>query len=364
MKLFDFGPIATFLGRGSASITVPTMDGAFRPNDFLEKAPVIASHPGADALAAANGRLYLSAGDSVYEIGENASGPAARFDDTVTALAVSGDMMAVGLANGGVCVTGGQPDKRIIAEIAGRRINCPTALYFQGRRLIVANGSDRNQANDWSRDLLERNSCGEVLSIDLQGGEEKILASRLAYANGLAETSSGQIAVSQSWRHCISVLDKEKDTVSACQNLPGYPSRISRAPDGGYWLAIFGMRTQLIEFILREDSYRQQMLETVRPEYWVAPSLTSREHFMDPLQQGGVKQLGIKKPWAPPRSYGLAVKLDADFNPKFSVHSRAGGQCHGVTSAVEIDGTLYVASRGAGQVRAVDLAAVEQETVR
>ena len=364
MKLLDFGPIAAFLGRGRASITIPSMDGAFRPNDFLEKARVVAEHPGADCLAIANGRLLLSAGDSVYAVGAENSDPVARFEDSVTALEASGDLIAVGLASGGVRIIGGKQEDRVFTEITGRAISCPTALSFQGNSLVVANGSSQTKAEDWSRDLLERNASGEVLSIDLESGAEAVLGSHLAYANGLTETASGQIAVSQSWNHCISVLDQQKTIASVCQNLPGYPSRISRAPDGGYWLAIFGMRTQLIEFILREDGYRNQMLETVPPEYWVAPSLTSREHFMDPLQQGGVKQLGIKKPWAPPRSYGLAVKLDADFNPKFSVHSRAGGQCHGVTSAVEIDGTLYVASRGAGQVRAVDLAVVEQETVR
>ncbi|MDF2367969.1 hypothetical protein [Sneathiella sp.] len=364
MKLFDFGPIAKYLGRGEASITVPMLDGAFRPNDFLEKAQVVAEHPGADCLAVDKGRLFLSAGDSVYPVGEEASDPVARFDDDVTALAINGDLVAVGLSNGGICIRGGDPENRVITEIAGRSINCPTALYFQGNRLIVANGSDRTQADDWSRDLLERNIGGDVLAIDLKSGAEEILASHLAYANGLTETSDHKIAVSQSWNHCVSILENQNIAATASRNLPGYPSRISKAPDGGYWLAIFGMRTQLIEFILREDSYRTQMLETVPPEYWVAPSLTSREHFMDPLQQGGVKRLGIKKPWAPPRSYGLAVKLDANFNPILSVHSRAGGLFHGVTSALERDGILYVTSRGAGQVRAVDLAIVEQETVK
>ena len=106
------------------------------------------------------------------------------------------------------------------------------------------------------------------------------------------------------------------------------------------------MRTQLLEFVLREHAYRKRMLATVPPEYWIAPALESRENFLDPLQQGGVKQLGIKKPWAPPRSYGLVVKLDPGLNPEFSLHSRVGGTRHGVTSVCEREGLLYVVTFG------------------
>jgi len=217
---------------------------------------------------------------------------------------------------------------------------------------------------DWSRDLLERGQDGQVVSFDLKSGQPVKLASDVAWAGGLAETPDGKIVVSQSWRHCISDVSDLDEERSLCQNLPGYPSRISPASDGGYWLSIFGMRTQLIEFILREDKFRKQMLETVPPEYWVAPALVSREHFLDPMQQAAVKKLGIKKPWAPPRSYGLVVKLDKEFQPNFSLHSRVGGLRHGVTSAVERDGMLYVVSRGAGQVIALDLSVIEEDIVQ
>jgi len=71
------------------------------------------------------------------------------------------------------------------------------------------------------------------------------------------------------------------------------------------------------------------------------------------LQGGGVKQMGVLKPWAPSRSYGLVVKLDAAFAPVKSLHSRADGSRHGTTSALEHEGTLFVASKGGDAVLAI-----------
>ena len=56
------------------------------------------------------------------------------------------------------------------------------------------------------------------------------------------------------------------------------------------------------------------------------------------MQGGGLKQLGILKPWAPTRSYGLVVRRDAEGEPRASFHSRADGRRHGITSCVEADG--------------------------
>jgi hypothetical protein len=364
MSLLDFGPIASFLGRGEASITVPTLDGAFRPNDFLETADLFGEYAGADTIVVADGRLLLSAGREVLQIGPGTRKVMATFDDDITALCAEGAAIAVGLASGGVSIVGGPHDGSHIDAVKGKPLTCPTALLLEGDRLTITEGSDRTTPAHWSRDLLERNVCGRVVRVDLNSGQQETLASKVAYANGLVKTPAGDLVISQSWRHCLSPITDLSKTGSPCHNLPGYPSRISAADDGGYWLAIFGVRTQLIEFVLREDQYRKRMLDTIAPEHWIAPSLVSQTDFLAPLQQGAVKKLGVLKPWAPPRSYGLVVKLDSGLRPLFSLHSRVGGLRHGVTSAVEVDGVLYVVSKGAGQVVAVDLASVQREIVQ
>lgn len=129
-------------------------------------------------------------------------------------------------------------------------------------------------------------------------------------------------------------------------NMPGYPARIAPAAGGGHWLAVFAMRTQLIELVLREAQFRREMMRSVEPELWIRPALKTTGSYLEPLQGGGIKKLGIRKPWAPPRSYGLVVRLDASCEPVFSLHSRVDGSNHGVMAAREIGNRLFVAAKG------------------
>ena len=84
--------------------------------------------------------------------------------------------------------------------------------------------------------------------------------------------------------------------------------------------------------------------------------LSSGRDFREPLQGGSIKSMGILKPWAPTRSYGLVVRLDAGFAPVSSLHSRADGRRHGITSALEWRGELWLASRGGDELVAAPLA--------
>jgi hypothetical protein len=134
------------------------------------------------------------------------------------------------------------------------------------------------------------------------------------------------------------------------EDLPGYPWRIAPASGGGWWLTCFAMRTQLVEFVLRETAFRKRMLREIDPRWWIAPSLRSGTSFLEPLQLAHLKTMGVVKPWAPPRSYGLVIRLDERGVPAGSLHSRFDGVHHGIVSAVEHDGALYLLSKGSGRV--------------
>ena len=54
----------------------------------------------------------------------------------------------------------------------------------------------------------------------------------------------------------------------------------------------------------------------------------------------------------------MVVRLDAMMQPQFSLHSRANGNRHGVTSVLEQRGALYVASKGGDCVLALKPKAV------
>lgn len=336
-----------FAGRGEAAVTVPPMDGALRPNTALEAARVVAAAPAPDNLVVHAGRVLFSTGGELRALEDGTT--VARHESPIACAAADGERLAVGLEDGTLILDG-----RTIRTLEGARIVCPTALAFDGADLLVALGSDRHGPAEWKRDLMLRGSSGagtgSVWRIPPDGAPT-CLASGLAWPNGLLPRADGLI-VAESWRHRLLRLGGAAP-VPVLSDLPGYPARLCAAPDGGAWLALFAPRSQLIEFVLREPGYRARMMAEVPSQYWVAPALYSGRSFLEPLQGGGVKQMGILKPWAPTRSYGLVIRLDAALAPGASLHSRADGTRHGTTSVLDRAGSLFVTAKGGDAVLAV-----------
>lgn len=338
--------IDNFFGRGEAAVTVPPLDGALRPNRALDAATDRVALDGVDCLAEAGGRLYASAGALVMVRGAGGDwSEHRRFDAPVVALASVAGGLALALADGRVMVLGGAVDGW--QQATGPR--CITALADGGDAVLVTNGAEGHTPDDWQRDLLNRGATGSVWRYPLGGGAGTRLAQGLAWPAGVLAVEGG-VVVSEAWRHRILRLDG--GILHA--DLPGYPGRMTRG-QGCVWLTMFAPRSQLVEFVLREPAYRKRMMAEVPQPYWVAPKLRSGRSFYESLQGGGVKQLGMLKPWAPTMSAGICVQLDTAFQPRASLQSRADGTTHGVTSAVEQGGRVYVAARGDGVIVSVPL---------
>ncbi|MBS0447402.1 MAG: strictosidine synthase [Proteobacteria bacterium] len=351
--MFDSLKAATdrLLGRGSAAITVPVMDGAFKPNRVLDDARVVAEMPGIDDLASDGDVLWASAGPVLHRIGDDGKAvEARRFDAEITALAVRRGNVAVALGGRRIDVIAPDGSTASLSTLVGRPLACVNALAYAGDdELVFSDGSQRNGPEAWCRDLMELGRGGRAgrWSIGMPMAAE--LAHGLRYAYGILPQGDG-VLVSESWRHRV-VQTGGKPVLS---ELPGYPSRMTPASGGGWWLTCFVCRTQLVEFVLREKAYRERMLAEIDPRYWIAPALASGRSFLEPLQGAGVKQMGVLKPWAPPRSYGLVLRVDAQGQVAASLHSQVDGRHHGITAVAEHRGRLYVASKGSGRLLVVD----------
>jgi hypothetical protein len=197
---------------------------------------------------------------------------------------------------------------------------------------------------------MGKNARGSVWRLDLASGRRDRLAGDLAFPYGVLPDAAGGLVVAESWRHRLLRIKPEGGIEPVLTKLPGYPARLAAAADGGAWLCLFAPRNRLIEFILEEDAYRADMMREVAREHWIAPALSSGAQFLEPLQCGGVKTMGIHKPWSPTRSYGLLVRLDRNLRPVASFHSRANGRRHGITSALERDGRVLVTSKGGNAI--------------
>ncbi|RST85346.1 strictosidine synthase [Aquibium carbonis] len=337
--------IDSVFGRGDAAVTVPSLDGALRPNRALDEATDRASLQTVDCLAMFGDTLVASAGAELFELGSNGTWDR-RTDlgSTITCIASLPDGIVAALQNGDIVVHGGVRD--------GRRYRldpasiCMTDMAYGEGTLYVAVGSATKGADAWQRDLLERNASGSIWRIDLDSGSASRIAAGLAWPAGVVVDGNG-LVFSEAWQHRLARVDLERaDTPRVLiADLPGYPGRLSKGADG-FWLAMFAPRSQLVEFVLREPAYRSRMMAEVPEAYWVAPRLRSGRSFYESLQGGGVKHLGILKPWAPTMSAGLCVQLDRSFQPRSSLQSRADGATHGVTCAVEHRERLFIAARG------------------
>lgn len=360
------------LGRGDAAITVPVMDGALKPNRILDNAEVVATLHDIDDLATDGQTLYASAGKLLYRLDAARLVEVHRFDADITALAVrSAHRLAVALGGRQVVLLSTGADGRL-AETArlDRLGNAPlhgvNALSFESDdSLLLSDGSAKFGPGDWCRDLMDKGHSGRVgrwrIGAVGQPGTTELLASGLQHAFGVlslgdgdAAGAQGRVVYSESWRHRIAQTSTNAAKVLLA-DLPGYPSRMARAGRGGFWLSCFVCRTQLVEFVLREDAYRNRMLQDIDPRYWIAPSLRSGASYLEPLQGAGVKQMGVLKPWAPPRSYGLVLHVDGQGHVTESLHSQVDGQHHGITAIAEVGNALYAASRGSGRLLRVSL---------
>ncbi len=340
-----------WLGRGEASITTPPMDGAFRPNDLLDTAGSVLEAPAPDDLAITGLGLLVSSGRSLLRVNPTGDAPAASFDADISAVAGLPDGgAAAGLVDGRIVFAGGRYDRKTIE--ARTDVRCITALAAAADgALLVANGSATRGPADWKRDLMEKGASGSVWRLEPASGAWTQIAGELAYPNGLLDEGDS-VVVSESWRCALTRISRGAGGRGAqvLEDLPAYPSRLSRGLDEAVWLALFAPRSQLVEFVLSEDNYRRRMIDDIDADYWVAPCLRSGRSPLEPTQRGGVKQLGVMKPWSPSRSYGLIARLDGAFRPKASLHSRTNGRRHGVTSCLASEGRLYFTAKGDGVV--------------
>ena len=347
-----------FRGAGESAVTVPPMDGALRPNRLLEEAPLAASAEAPDDLAHDGRSVVFSSGPQLCRLGEGGAETIAHLGSDITALAATPrGRIAAALASGSIAVLEADGTRTSIAALGEGPARCVTALTFaSGGELLVAQGSSKRSQADWKRDLMERRADGSVWRLSADGLRQTRIASGLSWPHGIVMASDGRLVVSESWKHRLVALVEGRTPQTVLADLPGYPARIRRLSAGGYVLAVFAPRNQIIEFVQREPAFLARMFEEIDEAYWAAPSLKPSQTFLEPLQGGAQKHLGMLKPWAPTRSYGLVVRLDEAFRPVASWHSRADGTRHGVFSCLPDGDRLLAASRGGDAIVAIPLA--------
>lgn len=348
-----------FRGSGEAAVTVPPMDGAFRPNGIIEEAEALLTFESPDNLAWNGRRVLFSSGKVLLALCGDKQGAVAErvevFSSTISCVGALNDgSLAVGLSEGGIEIRHGTHDGLVLSSLNGTEIICPTALRFaDANTLFACLGSAVHRPEAWKADLMKGRAAGSAWRIDLQTGRAECLAAGLAFPYGMMITEEKSVVVAESWRHRLIEIDAKGTVKVLLEDLPGYPARLESATGNGAWLCVFAPRTQLMAFVMGESAFRRRMMNEIDPDHWIAPSLSLPKGYLEPLQGGALKHLGIMKPWAPSQSYGLIVRLNDRFQPVDSLHSRADGKRHGITSCLEHNGSLLATSKGGNVILAM-----------
>lgn len=338
---------------------IPVLDGGFAPNQRLEEAALLTEMPGARSLALDdNGGLFVAAGHAILHY-ENAHVPPPRvFADAeaaIGALAWHDGLLFACIAGHGVRAF--DADGRVIGEVTeaeGKALRCALAVTVAADGTVfITDGSRDNGPDLWLQDLMQcRPPSGRLIAWKRGQDGASVVAGSLAWPAGVAVAPDQRaLLVAESWTHRLLAIPREGGAPRVLvKNFAGYPGSLTADPEGDYWICFFALRSQLTEFVLREAGFRKRMMETVPPELWISPTLGGRLDVREPTQVGRIKKLGIQKPWAPARSYGLVARIDATGYALESLHSRSAGTVHGVTGAVRRGEELLVVAAGHGKL--------------
>ena len=334
------------------TLTVPPMDGAFRPNTAIETAKIVTKGDQPDNVVVAGESAFYSDGARVMRLAaDGRTETFAALPDTVTAMAAASDgTLAIATVSGAISFVGPRQSALRALKIEAAQGDITAMAFVDAERLAVTVGSQANPGSKWREDLMQMRRAGAAWIANVSSGATEKIADGLGYPAGVVGGGSDELVVAEAWLNRLVTIDRRGARRVLLEHLPAYPGRLSPSSRGGYWLALFAPRNQLVEFVLREPTYRKRMMREIEPDCWVSPSLTPHDSPLSPMQEGGVKIGGMTKPWAPSLSYGLIARLDRNCQPQSSLHSRADGRRHGVTSAVEFGERLLATSRGAGLV--------------
>lgn len=352
--------VLDFVFGASRKHPIPTMDGALSPNDDLEN--LVSRQirmPDDVALAASNNGLLVSAGANLVELYDGSSERNVKsFKSAISAFTRLNDGSLVSAVDEGGLVHLDSEYREVesVDRVEGTALRGVTAIVADrdGTGVYFTIGSTEYMAGEWVRDLMAGNRKGLMGHWSFGKGAE-ILRTNLAFPNGLLwEPEGKRLLYTESWSHSVSAVTVHGGEFGAVEmlieNLPGYPARLGAAREGGFWLALFALRTQLVELVLREKAFREDMIRSLEPGLWICPALASTGSHWEPLQMGGMKKLGIQKAWAPSRSYGLVVRADATGEIQESLHSRNNGSCHGITAVREVGDRLIIVSKGGNKL--------------
>ncbi|MDP3960211.1 MAG: SMP-30/gluconolactonase/LRE family protein [Pseudorhodobacter sp.] len=202
--------------------------------------------------------------------------------------------------------------------------------------IYFTDATRRYDIENWGLDLLEARPNGRLISYDPMSGKTRTVCDNLIFPNGVCLTHDGKyLLVASTWTCSILIFDLANIAAGPrvfMSGLPGYPDNINRASDGGYWIALAGMRNPVIDAAMTLPGLRLRMSKQVPPTNWLFGNLNI----------GGV------------------LKADGAGVIRQALWDAADGPLYMITSMREHKGALYLGGVTNNKIGRLDLPGADQ----
>lgn len=143
--------------------------------------------------------------------------------------------------------------------------------------IFFSDATKRYDIESWGLDMLEGRPNGRLLRYDPKTRKTRTVCDNLLFPNGVCLTHDGEhLLVASTWACSLLVFDLKNLSAGPrvfLSGLPGYPDNVNRASDGGYWVALAGMRNPVIDLAMRHPGLRRRMTRAVAPPHWLFANL-------------------------------------------------------------------------------------------
>lgn len=186
-------------------------------------------------------------------------------------------------------------------------------------RIWFSEATIRYEMHSWHLDGLEGRGNGRLICYDPRTQTTRTVLRDVVFPNGVCVAHDGRsVLFASTWlcaiyRYWIEGPNAGQVEIFA-ENLPGYPDNINRASDGGYWLAMVGIRSPAFDLAMRHPDFRRRMIKRIPPDEWIYPGINN----------------------------GCIVKFDEQGRATESLWDPGGTKHATVTSMREHKGWLYI----------------------
>lgn len=147
-------------------------------------------------------------------------------------------------------------------------------------RVFFSEATIRYGVSDWAVDALEARGNGRIICHDPRDNSTRTVLTGRIFPNGIAMEPGGQsLLFAETWACRISRFwfdgPRKGQVEPVVEDLPGYPDNINRASDGGYWIALAGMRSPAFDLSLKMPAFRRRMAQRVAMDEWLYPNLNT-----------------------------------------------------------------------------------------